>query len=86
MDEHGDVRFHRVSQHVGDLQSTPVGIPNAQHSAVVGNTHIDRAADAVCEGDYFFLNVILRNGFQLDSFRLPEISSCPPFDSALPTS
>lgn len=52
--------------------TTPVGIPNAQHSAVVGNTHIDRAADAVCKGDYFFLNVILRNGFQVDSFRLPE--------------
>ena len=83
-DEHGDVRSHGVSHHVGDLQGAPVGVFDAQHVSVVVDARVDRSAVAVREGDNLLLDAVLRNGLQLDRLCPPRASSCSPSDSFLP--
>ena len=65
-DEHGGIRSHGVSHHVGDLQGAPVGVFDAQYGAVVADAHVDRSAVAVRKGDNLLLDAVLRNGLQLD--------------------
>ena len=74
-DEHGDVRLHGVSHHVGDLQGARIRVLDARHGAVVGDANVDRAATAIRKGDDLLLDAVLRNGLQLDSLCFPEFHS-----------